>query len=227
MLIKPISKTKKDAQIEIIGEEIQGGGDNEQGILAPVLTFGDTGYRGQMLFFIVYRMHVPENMPGRGNHVWRAVYKSELKSSNNNRNQAQFEFNQFSLLVQDLCGGDRDKEVKIEIFQSNKNGKHKNLGSVLFTVNEAKADPNLSLNVVKQKGTKLTFSKLQFQKRHSFLEYIFGGCDLNLAIAIDFTLSNGKPTDRDSLHNLNIQRNEYYKALSEVGKILEFYDTDK
>lgn len=48
-----------------------------------------------------------------------------------------------------------------------------------------------------------------------------------MAIAIDFTLSNGKPTDRDSLHNLNINRNEYYKALSEVGKILEFYDTDK
>lgn len=93
MLIKPISATKKDAIVEIFGEEIQGGGDQEQAIIAPKLTFADTTYRGQMLFFIVYRMHVPENMPGRNNHVWRAVYKSELKSSNNNRNQAQFEFN--------------------------------------------------------------------------------------------------------------------------------------
>lgn len=50
---------------------------------------------------------------------------------------------------------------------------------------------------------------------------------MNLAIAVDFTLSNGKPTDRDSLHCLNMQRNEYYKALTAVGKILEFYDTDK
>lgn len=155
------------------------------------------------------------------------MYKSELKSSNNNRNQAQFEFNQFSLLVQDLCGGDRDKEVKVEFFQSSKNGRHKNLGSVLFTVNEVKGDPNVELSIVKQKGAKLTFSKLVFQKRNSFLEYIFGGCELNLAIAIDFTLSNGKPTDRDSLHNLDINRNEYYKALHSVGKILEFYDTDK
>lgn len=160
ILIKPISATKKDAQIEIVGEEIQGGGDHEQGIMAPVLTFADTAQRGQMLFFIMYRMHVPENMPGRGNHVWRAVYKSELKSSNNNRNQAQFEFNQFSILVQDLCAGDKDKEVKIEFFQSNKNGRHKNLGSCLFTVNEAKNDVNIQLNVVKQKGAKLTFSKL-------------------------------------------------------------------
>lgn len=227
ILIKPISKTKKDATIEIVGEEIQGGGDNEQAIVAPVLTFADTNYRGQMLFFIVYRMHVPENMPGRGNHVWKPVYKSELKSSNNNRNQAQFEFNQFSLLVQDLCGGDRDKEIKVEFFQSSKNGRHKNLGSALFTVNEVKDDANTELSLVKQKGAKLTFNKLVFQKRNSFLEYIFGGCELNLAIAIDFTLSNGKPTDRDSLHNLNINRNEYYKALTSVGKILEFYDTDK
>lgn len=74
----------------------------------------------------------------------------------------QFEFNQFSLLTQDLCAGDYEKEIKIEIFQSNKNGRHKNLGSVLLTCNEAKADPNISLNVVKQKNTKLTFKKLQF-----------------------------------------------------------------
>jgi len=56
---------------------------------------------------------------------------------------------------------------------------------------------------------------------------VFGGCELNLAVAVDFTLSNGKPTDRDSLHNLNMNRNEYYKALASVGGILEFYDTDK
>jgi hypothetical protein len=69
-----------------------------------------------MLFFIMYRMHVPENMPGRGNHVWKPVYKSELKAISNNRNVTEFEFNQFSLLVQDICAGDYDKEVKIEIF---------------------------------------------------------------------------------------------------------------
>lgn len=51
--------------------------------------------------------------------------------------------------MQDLCGGDGDKEIKVEFFQSSKNGKHKNLGSVLFTVNEAKNDARLELNVVK------------------------------------------------------------------------------
>ena len=42
ILIKPISKTKKDSTIEIVGEEIQGGGDHEQAIIAPILTFADT-----------------------------------------------------------------------------------------------------------------------------------------------------------------------------------------
>ena len=42
------------------------------------------------------------------------------------------------------------------------------------------------------------------------MEYIFGGCQLNLHIAFDFTASNGAPYERDSLHNTsNIQNNQY------------------
>lgn len=139
---------------------MQGVGTHEQVIMIPELTFGDTSQRGQVLFFIVYRMHSAENAPGRGNHIWKPVYKSEIKSSNTNRNVAQFEFNQFSMLVQDMCGTDKDKEVKVEFFQSSKNGKHKNLGSVLFTVNELKENPDAELQVVKQKGTTVKFKKL-------------------------------------------------------------------
>lgn len=46
----------------------------------------------------------------------------------------------------------------------------------------------------------LNFTNLKCTKRHSFLEYVFGGCDISLALAVDFTLSNGNPNDRDSLH---------------------------
>ena len=210
MLVRQISAVKKDAVIEITGEEQQGMGDTEQAIMTTRLTFSDTTLKGQVVFFLLYRMHSAEDLPGRGNHIWKPVYKSEIKSSNQNRNVAQFDFNQFSTLVQDLCGADRDKEIKVEFFQSQKNGRHKNLGSVLFTINELKADNTLQLALTKQSGAKFTFTNLVFQQRCSFLEYIFGGCELNLAIAIDFTLSNGKPTSGDSLHNLNLNRNEYY-----------------
>jgi len=57
-------------------------------------------------------------------------------------------------------------------------------------------------------------------KRHSFLDFIFGGCKIGLSVAIDFTLSNGVPTEPNSLHNLNLDRNEYLKAIKSVGEIL-------
>jgi len=74
--------------------------------------------------------------------------------------------------------------------------------------------------IVKQKDAFLCFQKLEIKKRNSFLEYIFGGCEMNLAIAVDFTLSNGKPEERDSLHCSNLKNNQYYQALSSVGDIL-------
>jgi len=40
-------------------------------------------------------------------------------------------------------------------------------------------------------------------KRPTFIDYLFGGCNLSLGIAIDFTSSNGDPTHPMSLHNYN------------------------
>jgi hypothetical protein len=38
------------------------------------------------------------------------------------------------------------------------------------------------------------------EKRHSFLDYLFGGCGLSLLVAIDYTASNGAPSTPHSLH---------------------------
>ena len=74
----------------------------------------------------------------------------------------------------------------------------------------------------------MTFTKLQLQKRHTFLEYVFGGCEIGLNIAIDFTGSNGDPAKPNSLHyHGNLQRNEYLNAIKSVGNILQYYDSDK
>ena len=58
------------------------------------------------------------------------------------------------------------------------------------------------------------------KKRHTFLDFIFGGCEIGLSIAIDFTLSNGDPKNQDSLHTKNLQKNEYLNAIKNVGNIL-------
>ena len=50
---------------------------------------------------------------------------------------------------------------------------------------------------------------IQIKKKESFLDYIFGGCEIGLTIAIDFTASNGTPTDPRSLHFWDPNRNQY------------------
>jgi len=62
----------------------------------------------------------------------------------------------------------------------------------------------------------------------SFLDYVWGGCEISLIAAIDFTASNGHPSDPNSLHHINpAAPNEYKQAIMAVGEILAYYDTDK
>jgi Copine len=68
---------------------------------------------------------------------------------------------------------------------------------------------------------------LKFDRRFSFLDYVFGGCEISLGIAIDFTLSNGDPKDPKSLHYFDKNKNEYISAINSVGSILQYYDHDK
>ena len=140
----------------------------------------------------------------------------------------EFAFSQFSLLIADVCASDHDRDIRIEVFQSSKTGRHKNLGSSIFTINTLKSEmAQTRLPLSDQASSFLSFSKLEIHKRHTFLEYIFGGCQINLSIAIDFTLSNGRPTEADSLHCANLHQNQYYQALSSVVDVLQFYDWNK
>ncbi len=62
-----------------------------------------------------------------------------------------------------------------------------------------------------------------------------GGCNIMMALAIDFTGSNLDWKDPESLHTLDmskwechcLERNQYIQAIHAVGNILQAYDTDK
>nr|CAD7435265.1 unnamed protein product [Timema monikensis] len=70
--------------------------------------------------------------------------------------------------------------------------------------------------------------KYELRKIYSFLDYIIGGTQLNCTIAIDFTGSNGDPMSPDSLHFISsLAPNQYEKALTAVGEIIQDYDSDK
>ena len=129
-------------------------------------------------------------------------------------------------MTSELANEELEREIRIEFFKSQKSGKHTNLG--YFTCNIAQLKENQrEFNLNKGKNRKITFQTLTFHKRNTFLEYVFGGCEIQLNIAIDFTLSNGHPSDRDSLHYLDMNRNEYLHAIKSVGEILQYYDSKK
>jgi len=79
----------------------------------------------------------------------------------------------------------------------------------------------------KNRGT-ITIPDIRIVQKATFLDYIFGGCEIQLMVAIDFTASNGDPRDANSLHYLSPGReNQYQQAIRSVGAVLEPYDTDK
>jgi len=60
------------------------------------------------------------------------------------------------------------------------------------------------------------------------LDYILGGCEINVHIAIDFTQSNGEPNEPSSLHYMGRNgKNEYTDAIKSVLNILKDYDSDQ
>ena len=62
----------------------------------------------------------------------------------------------------------------------------------------------------------------------TFIEYLRGGLQMNLAVSVDFTGSNGNPRDPKSLHYMDPQApNQYMRAMMGVGDVLMAYDTDK
>jgi len=66
------------------------------------------------------------------------------------------------------------------------------------------------------------------EKQYTFLDYVRGGYEISLVTAVDFTASNGDPSQPSSLHYRNPSTlNDYQKAIISVGDILNYYDSDK
>uniref|UniRef100_A0A8C9T8T7 Copine 5 n=1 Tax=Scleropages formosus TaxID=113540 RepID=A0A8C9T8T7_SCLFO len=101
-------------------------------------------------------------------------------------------------------------------------------GQSQFTVYEV-VNPKKKLKKRKyiNSGT-VTLLSFSVESEYTFLDYIKGGTQIHFTVAIDFTASNGNPSQSTSLHYMNpYQMNAYAMALKAVGEIIQDYDSDK
>jgi hypothetical protein len=126
------------------------------------------------------------------------------------------------------------KALRFEMFDKD-TFKDDSMGWFDFSMNELMAAGNGQVIFEPRKPHKpenkygeIYVKKLDILAVPSFLEYLKGGLQMNLMVAVDFTGSNGDPSRPNSLHFMDPNRpNQYVRAIMSVGDILMQYDTDK
>ena len=152
--------------------------------------------------------------------IWRPSYKSSEFFLNNNT----YSFKNIKLNTHILCESE-SQNILVEIYKTKDETPS---GYAVFTLNNLKNQiliyENIKLNKIL--GQIIIYHEYHSKKR--FTDYLKEGIDLNLNIAIDYTISNGKPNDKNSLHYANgDEANDYEKAMYSCGKIVAFYDKDQ
>ncbi|XP_068774606.1 copine-5 [Struthio camelus] len=146
----------------------------------------------------------------------------------------------FAIPVRALCNGDYDRPIKAEVYDWDRDGSHDFIGEFTTSYRElARGQSRFNVYEVVNPKKKMkkkkylnsgTVTLLSFavESDHTFLDYIKGGTQINFTVAIDFTASNGNPSQSTSLHYMNpYQLNAYAMALKAVGEIIQDYDSNK
>lgn len=165
--------------------------------------------------------------------VYAAVHQTEVV-----KNTLDPTWQPIRLRLDALCGGDMNRLLKFECFDWDKSGSNDLIGvfeaplaafqrgASFQLINPPKASKSKSY---KNSGV-ITVDDATFHTEYSFLDFITTGTQVELAVAIDFTQSNGDPSHPQSLHyrtNDPRRPNEYQRAISSIGAVLEPYDSDK
>uniref|UniRef100_UPI00358E73B8 copine-9 isoform X1 n=1 Tax=Myxine glutinosa TaxID=7769 RepID=UPI00358E73B8 len=146
----------------------------------------------------------------------------------------------FSIPVRVLCNGDVDRTIRVEVYDWDRDGSHDFIGEFTTSYRElSRGHNNFHVHEVinpKKKARKkkyinsgtVTLLSFKLEAEFTFLDYIKGGMQINFTVAIDFTASNGNPTQPTSLHYLcPYQPSAYALALRSVGNIIQDYDSDR
>ncbi|CAG8671289.1 22837_t:CDS:1 [Gigaspora margarita] len=143
----------------------------------------------------------------------RVFHESERRYSRNP------DWSAIKLSEGDLQNGEFNDEVCLTCWQHKRDGIHKSIGECVLKIDKLLSSNKVSLI---PKGELL----LQCAFENTFLDYIAGGLEIRLSIAIDFTSSNRHYIYGIDLHNISCDETNYGRAIRFVGNILENYSTD-
>eukprot|EP01135_Chromosphaera_perkinsii_P003560 Nk52_evm18s248 gene=Nk52_evmTU18s248 len=225
-----IGKNKDRGVIVVHGEEVQD--------LAYTLHFQFSGLKLDKKDFFGKSDPFLEFQRSREDGSFQVVYRTEVIKKTLNPN-----WKPFSVLLQQLSNGDNDRPLKVVCKDWNRSGDHDLIGHFNTSIRELvdggpgkrHALKNEKLAQKKKKYTDsgtILVNNVKMVKEHTFLDYLVGGVDMNLVVAIDFTASNGDPMKPSSLHycNRNTRQatsNDYATAIESVANVLLNYDSDK
>ncbi|KAI9292081.1 Copine-domain-containing protein, partial [Neoconidiobolus thromboides FSU 785] len=163
---------------------------------------------------------------------WVIVHKTEIKDKIPNPCWAPIE-----IPLSKLCNGDLNRELKFDLIKISSDGSQKILGTAASSVNllrsnfEKRQDSViLNLKDVDKETPKLMIDQLHIVPGpYSFLDYIRSGVQISVTMAIDFTQSNGMPSNPNSLHYIDRSGrfNQYQIAIKSIGDIIAPYDHDQ
>ncbi|EGC37249.1 hypothetical protein DICPUDRAFT_150160 [Dictyostelium purpureum] len=139
-------------------------------------------------------------------------------------------FAPINLPLSDFNSNDMFKGIRFEFYDYDKASKHDFIGSFDTTTDELLQGAKREFQLINPKKTSksgyknsgvIKFYEARVAPAPTFLDYLNGGCEINLTVAIDCTASNG------ILHStVDMAANQYFQSISAVGSVLAPYDFD-
>ena len=126
-----------------------------------------------------------------------------------------------------------EQNFRIECWDNEKSGKHQFIGRIDLNFKQIIDEKKIIFPLMDAHNKKKTGDLKLLQQniilKPTFIDFLRGGEQLNMMVAVDFTGSNGDPKLPTSLHCLRQDGilNQYQSAILEVCDILLNYDYDK
>eukprot|EP00003_Mantamonas_plastica_P007378 TRINITY_DN1618_c3_g1_i1.p1 TRINITY_DN1618_c3_g1~~TRINITY_DN1618_c3_g1_i1.p1 ORF type:complete len:675 (+),score=235.02 TRINITY_DN1618_c3_g1_i1:227-2026(+) len=176
-------------------------------------------------------------------------YRSEII-----KNTLDPAWDSFEISVSRICNGDKDKPIRIAVFDWNRDSVDEEIGQVTTTAADlliaqpgSKIPLQNSKNPEKSSGflvidgcnankadqnaqlqsmTRLRFEYHKESAENNFLDYLAGGTEIDLIVGIDFSSASDNLSSMPADHHLKFKNNKYVTAIESVGRILAEYDDD-